>query len=708
MKIIRTERQASNYNRPLYGITGAFTLSQGISLPYFVTLMDVDRAIDELRIAEQVPASLENQWSLQELFQREIDEDRVKDEIVKGYLLDPRKLKFFNAITIVLMPKAREGKILDSFDDSSNDIPPIPWDGMDPDDAQFAESPFTVANFGGVQYVNADGTGRLRWDQDRVLAVAVDGQHRLWALRQFKESPSRGGTLQPIEKATKLPVIFVLLDKAAGFHNEQDQAEYTIRGIARELFTDLNKNAKTVDRARELILDDKSVTALCVRTLLTERTAEDSNERLPLSLVRWQDDSNRFDSSYYLNSIVHLELVVSEMLNLKFPRDPMDAKQVKDFIQSVNHALGSGGEVSYQTCTLTKYYETDCCDENGEPMTPLARIPHQYLPSAVSGFEHKFRTWMLRLLLEFKPYRELIEYSREHNLITGQFGNYHAQTSKHRNAIKEQRNTVDSEWFRRDIQEHQDRIAAMKENKWAFKAIFQKAMMRLGRVIEFDYGGRDKNLGNIDTLLAFFNRLFDAGRLEVFADLPGHPYRLWSFIALNPGNEKIKVARAVENRIFSLLSLWYFGSRKVELEVAQGEKILSPTALLGHFERSKSKSVWPSCNDAVTSLLDVFKTPVLYGEKVDQLSDKAKAEKKKSEIARARFIAVLAAGLPTVEGPVTDEAPEGDETGVPELDTNVDAEGDDTTGSVGGIATLNDFAAVQAPALDEGPLPEPE
>ncbi len=47
-----------------------------------------------------------------------------EDDIVKGYLLDPKKLKFFNAITIVLMPKGDDGKIQDTFDNVDTNAPP--------------------------------------------------------------------------------------------------------------------------------------------------------------------------------------------------------------------------------------------------------------------------------------------------------------------------------------------------------------------------------------------------------------------------------------------------------------------------------------------------------------------------------------------------------------------------------------------------------
>src|SRR5262249_33111295 len=147
---------------------------------------------------------------------------------------------------------------------------------------------------------------------ETVHAVAVDGQHRLVALREYRDK-IRLKELTTREKATELAVIFILLAQEVGF---TETPGISVRAIARELFTDLNKNAKAVDLARELILDDWSISARCLRTLITQETAKDDPTVLPLTLVRWQDPSNRFDQSYYLNSLVHLELLVDSALDL--------------------------------------------------------------------------------------------------------------------------------------------------------------------------------------------------------------------------------------------------------------------------------------------------------------------------------------------------------------------------------------------------------
>jgi len=103
--MIHGSKTSTNYNRPLYGLSGKYSLSERVSIPYLLASVSIDRVIDELKIAEQIPPSLENQWSINELYQREIDRGRI-NVLAREYLADAKKLKFFNAITIILMQKA--------------------------------------------------------------------------------------------------------------------------------------------------------------------------------------------------------------------------------------------------------------------------------------------------------------------------------------------------------------------------------------------------------------------------------------------------------------------------------------------------------------------------------------------------------------------------------------------------------------------------
>ena len=180
----------------------------------------------------------------------------------------------------------------------------------------------------------------------------------------------------------------------------------------------------------------------------------------------------------------------------------------------------------------------------------------------------------------------------------------------------------------------------MKEEQWAFKAIFQKAMIRLGKIVEFEYKGKDKNLGTIDDVLDFLNKLYDQDILKVYALLPQHPFSLWTFIAVNPGNNKIKVAKAVEDRIFAILCLWYFGERKIQINIQENNKILSPRQLLKFFAAETNKIQWPNCSNYYQTIYKGFDTNAFYGADHDQLSDE-----KKKDMVRERFSALLAQGI---------------------------------------------------------------
>ncbi|HHQ4574539.1 TPA: hypothetical protein ACSPZW_001048, partial [Aeromonas hydrophila] len=481
------------YNKPVYGNLGAYTLSDGVKLPYFSCTMDVDRVVKELKVAQEFPPSLDNSWGLTELYQREIDDVRVQDDMVKGYLSDPNKLKFFNAITVVLLPKSRDGKILENFDSVETFDPPVPFDGQDSIDSAWNNESVTKAIFGGVQYLTYGDQARLRWDEEIVHAVVVDGQHRLSALRQYKKV--LGNVFSNHAKNTKIPVIFVLLSAEAGFSTTNEYQKKSIRSIAREIFTDLNKNAKEVDRARELILDDWSINARCLRTLLTEEAARDSDSSIPLSLVRWQDSNIRFDSGYYLNTLVHLDQIVSSVLNIKYPQDPLDKDDVLAFLSSIEASLGQldGNKRKLKNsagCSLTDFYKNEYLDENDDACIPLKRLPVSYLDAAIAGFEKNHKSYLYKILTELRPYKKILKYSRDNDLIEGVFGRFFSQTSQHQALIRDKYNSQQEDWYSSNILKHISEIESIKKEgdvqSWAFKAIFQKAAVKVVNLIEFE------------------------------------------------------------------------------------------------------------------------------------------------------------------------------------------------------------------------------
>jgi hypothetical protein len=416
--------------------------------------------------------------------------------------------------------------------------------------------------------------------------------------------------------------------------------------------TEEEQESEISQLAPEALIED-ILSRLFLPSLLTKSTATDAQDSLPLSLVRWQDDVNKFDNSYYLNSLVHLDLLVKALLDLNEPKDPMDDKQIKTFIKDINETLGiDGKEVEHEERTLTQYYIEDCCDEDGNPQTPFSRLPEYYLESAIKGFEQNFRPWVIKLLMDFKPYSNLLKYARTKNLIEGTFGQFQAQTSKHKSMIKEQEIAKDNDWYNKEIVTPQNAIADMKDNQWAFKAIFQKAIVRLGKIVEFDHKGKDKNLGTIKNVLLFLDNLYERKILEVRRDIPELPLSLWTFIALNPGNQKIKVNKTVEDRIFSILLLWYYGNRKLLQDKQIGKPQSTRRELLKFFRGEVNKAEWASCTDAYKALEKGFNITTFYpfyGKGKEEIS-----KEKQQNLVREHFSKVLAVGIPDLANQVDD------------------------------------------------------
>jgi hypothetical protein len=651
MKLNLTAQPAlQRYNRPLYGNVGQFTLSLNVTVPYLSTVMPLVRVIGELKTHEQVAPALDQKYNLKELFQREIDRERVKHQLVDAYLRNPRKLKFFNSITVALLPRTLDGVIQSEFDDYPNNNPLIPHDSNDEFDAGFAPAERII--FGGVQLARTpSGIARLRWDQERVDAVAVDGQHRLMALqRWFDENKNK--SLEDHERATGIPILFLMLDSRAGFSTGEQGGATAIKSVAREIFTDLNKNARQVDKATEIILDDRSLTALCVRKLVTDQTATDDPELMPLSLVRWRDPNHRFDQDYYLNSLMNLHLLLGDIFEIEAPSDPVDADRVKEFLNALNRTFGlpnNNNELIAGDATLLRYYEDRYLDESGEAVIPLNDVPTAFLDSAVEGFLARFRPWLLKVVREFVPYRRLYDYARENNLVCGVFAQYLSQPSGHK---KELEKTLEQQfgpgWKDTVVNQHIRIFSNIKGNtpeteEWAFKSIFQKALVKLAKLIEYDNAGSKELFGSVDDLLTFFGNMYQKGCLKVRAKLPEHKYPLWTFIALNPISQNIKVTSKVEANILALLKIWYLGYRyalkqgkTISNGAPESESAISPESILSQLYRKSMVAEWPLYDD-IERVEEIFlsRPDIILGKEMEDISEKEKAQAAKERLLAA-------------------------------------------------------------------------
>jgi DGQHR domain-containing protein len=277
-------QQQSAWTDQLSFSEGVFDISS-IPIRYFLTSVPIALLTRSFRLVEDIPGS--EDWGYDAIFQRDIDEDRVKEELLNDYLLIADKFKFFNPLTIALLPyQTGERKILDSYR------------GVVETETQ---GRLTIERVDGIEITRASAApvGNIRWDTDRIVATAIDGQHRLSALMKYAASPPAG--INPAK--SQVPVILLLFNKEKG----------DILGQVREIFVDINKTAKPVSKSREILLDDRDPFAILARDLIADPHANDDG--LPYEVVDWRRESLKPDAPHQLTSLLVLYQCVERVFN---------------------------------------------------------------------------------------------------------------------------------------------------------------------------------------------------------------------------------------------------------------------------------------------------------------------------------------------------------------------------------------------------------
>ena len=399
-------------------IYGRYRLSSW-AIPYFSTLMPIKQAASSLRLTADLPGSDDVMWRLDELYQREVDWPRVERQIIP-YLHASEQPQFFNALTIALLPIGRSLSGVRQAFDPTRDWRPPRLDDPDRFGRILTVGPITCGYWvTWSDFSQAEArTGQIRWNPDEVFAVALDGQHRLAAIQEFVQHPSISDErLQD----TSVPVIFVTLDPRFGYETRSSES---LVDVLRVVFIDLNKHAKIPSRARQILLDDKDPTSVCVRALVGESVTGDTTElnaqpkRLPLSLVDWHTEQAKFDEGPYVTTILTLDWAISALLG---------AKPVHDFMDY--------GALRRQVTALSKWLDIDLSGAHerlnnleGVKLQPFGYAESQdndELQKIETAFQKIWNPIFVHLLTDFAPYRNLIRLREAKDAFTLDFANWY-------------------------------------------------------------------------------------------------------------------------------------------------------------------------------------------------------------------------------------------------------------------------------------------
>ena len=393
---------------------GSFQLSKW-RIPYLSTTVTIKDAAESLNLTSELPGAEAIQWRLDELFQRDIDWPRVEQQVVP-YLRNPEEPQFFNSITVALLPfDNTTGELKDSFSENGNWDPPPLMEG----ESRFAKSieigPVSIGFWEDWASTSDPGitSGQLRWNRDQIFGVAIDGQHRLAALKSLSKNASPGMQVQN----TRVPIILLLFAEELGFDAPKSNTQVA---LLRKLFIDLNKHALTVSRARQILLDDRDPQAVCVRQLVSNELSSNLDDltavppRLPLSLVDWHSEQAKFDVGPFLTTVLGLDWIVGQALNIAPIKDYTNYSAVREQIVRLRRSLDVSLESAYdrvehlQNSQLSPFSYTD--GELGEIGTAFAAI---------------WSAPLCNIATRIRPYAGLIGVRRETNSLSLDFQHWY-------------------------------------------------------------------------------------------------------------------------------------------------------------------------------------------------------------------------------------------------------------------------------------------
>lgn len=401
-------------------------------MPYMVCTLSAEECGRNLNLASEDPELTLVSGKVEELFQRDIDHERVA-QMADHFLSASNALQrppFFNSLTIALLYKGHAKEIApkkadgDSYANEMTCGPVlVRWDESRPDDP-------------GVPRPGA--TGSLYWNRLGVRAVAIDGQHRLAALQQLARQDPAGAA------RIRVSVIVLLLDPKFGVRADSlSQIE-----LMRSLFIDLNKHAQKVVRARQLLLDDSDPLAVALRSSIGQelRFVADSQgdnglpvgvrgefrDRLPLSLVDWHGEQRaKVDTGPYVVSVLGLEWALAQLCkSRRFGKRLVDLSVLYENTELLN---GTSQQAIQYYSEVRKKLESwlAAMPAIAEEISSAESSDSPYYPSGQTVRkmgEQIAETWapaITRLICTAAPYRRLVDYAIEHRLLDGEFSNWY-------------------------------------------------------------------------------------------------------------------------------------------------------------------------------------------------------------------------------------------------------------------------------------------
>lgn len=264
------------YNESWKGVYGEFGSGAGLRAMYLLTAI-APADLEKVSLLEEIQGS--ERWRVRDLFQREVDKERVTGPLM-DYLRAEDRVRFFNPLTLTVLPMDEHGRrVLER-------MPKVVEDDLE--EAGFHWRVFERPRYYRMRHVrDQPDYGQIDWNEKSSRIVAIDGQHRLSALKRLQALPTNNA--RPFH-AWRIPVVVVSFRAGGGRVEPPGVLE-----VVRSIFVDINTEGRQVNEARKILLNDRSVNCLATQELLEVAHSNDlqplkqrRQEGLPLLFFDWR------------------------------------------------------------------------------------------------------------------------------------------------------------------------------------------------------------------------------------------------------------------------------------------------------------------------------------------------------------------------------------------------------------------------------------
>jgi hypothetical protein len=164
-----------HYNQRLEGVYGEFGAGANVHAFYLQSAI-TPQQLNWVSLISNVRGS--ERWPVRDLFQRDVDNDRITDSLLP-YLQDAEKIKFFNPLTLTVLPMHQD------TDSILTRMPRVvEYSQQDENGREWVH--LERETYYQVRWVSGHPQfALLEWSDVRTRLVAIDGQHRLSALKRF-------------------------------------------------------------------------------------------------------------------------------------------------------------------------------------------------------------------------------------------------------------------------------------------------------------------------------------------------------------------------------------------------------------------------------------------------------------------------------------------------------------------------------------------